>query len=65
MKPRTDEAEAIAGVSKRKAARKKLWVILGAAALAVIVISCATVTRTVVAPPQIPGATFVGSATCA
>ena len=51
--------------TKRRAAGKKLCVILGAAALAVIVISCATVTRTVVAPPEIAGATFVGSATCA
>jgi predicted CXXCH cytochrome family protein len=32
---------------------------------AVVVISCATVNRTVVAPPQIPGATFVGSKSCA
>jgi predicted CXXCH cytochrome family protein len=31
----------------------------------VVLLSCATVTRTVVAPPEIPGATFVGSETCA
>ena len=53
------------GTPQRKAAGAKLWVIGGATALAVVVISCATVTRTVVAPPEIPGATFVGSATCA
>jgi predicted CXXCH cytochrome family protein len=33
--------------------------------VAVILISCASVQRTIVAPPQIAGATFVGSATCA
>ena len=33
--------------------------------VAVILISCATVTRTVVAPPEIQGAEFVGSKTCA
>lgn len=38
------------------------WV---AGALAAVAVSCATVTRTVVAPPQIPGATFVGSEACA
>ncbi|HYV25927.1 MAG TPA: cytochrome c3 family protein [Candidatus Eisenbacteria bacterium] len=65
MNPQTDKAEAILGVPKRKICRKKLVVILSGVALAVVVISCATVTRTVVAPPQIPGATFVGSETCA
>src|SRR3954470_22909731 len=29
------------------------------------VISCAPLSRTIVAPPQIPGATFAGSASCA
>jgi predicted CXXCH cytochrome family protein len=33
--------------------------------VAAILISCATVTRTVVAPPAIPGAEFVGSESCA
>jgi predicted CXXCH cytochrome family protein len=33
--------------------------------LAGVVISCGTVSRTVMAPPSIPGATFVGSAACA
>jgi predicted CXXCH cytochrome family protein len=44
--------------------RGKLWGTFTAVALAVVVISCSTVTRTVVAPPQVPGATFVGSETC-
>lgn len=35
------------------------------AAVAVAVISCGTLSRTVVAPPSIPGATFIGSAACA
>lgn len=34
-------------------------------AMAVVVISCATANRTVLAPPQIPGAKFIGSETCA
>lgn len=33
--------------------------------LAVVVISCASVTRTVVKPPEIAGATYVGSQSCA
>ena len=32
---------------------------------AIVVISCTTVTRVVIAPPDIPGATFVGSEDCA
>src|SRR5882757_6777519 len=35
------------------------------AALVLLVISCATVERTVVAPPMIEGATFVGDKACA
>ena len=40
-------------------------VALSAAGLAVIAISCGTLSRTVVAPPSIPGATFIGSSACA
>lgn len=36
--------------------------LVGAAAL---LISCGTLTRTVVAPPSIPGSTFIGTAACA
>ncbi len=43
---------------------RKLLIIAAATALAAGFISCATVTRTVVAPPEIPGATFVGSESC-
>jgi predicted CXXCH cytochrome family protein len=32
--------------------------------VAAVVISCGTVTRTILAPPQIPGATFAGSKSC-
>src|SRR5215831_13742113 len=39
------------------------WCLAGAAGL--VVISCSTVSRTVVAPPEIPGATYVGNKTCA
>lgn len=44
--------------------RRRLVALLAAASLAVIVISCGTLTRTVVAPPQIPGAKYVGSKSC-
>lgn len=36
-----------------------------AGALTMLLSSCGTVTRTVLAPPEIPGATFVGNKTCA
>jgi len=38
---------------------------IGAAAAIALVISCATVERVVVAPPMIPGATYVGMDACA
>ncbi|MEI7910795.1 MAG: cytochrome c3 family protein [Verrucomicrobiota bacterium] len=41
-----------------------LWVAGGGASLAVVLMSCAT-TRTMLAPPSIPGATFVGTKECA
>ncbi|KAB2641700.1 MAG: hypothetical protein DVB26_04545 [Verrucomicrobia bacterium] len=41
-----------------------LWGVGAGAALAVVLISCTT-TRTMLAPPSIPGATFVGSQECA
>lgn len=42
------------------------WTLYGGlAAWAIGVISCTTVTRTVVAPPDVPGAEFVGSEDCA
>lgn len=39
------------------------WVVGGGASLAVILVSCST-TRTLVAPPSIAGATFVGTESC-
>jgi predicted CXXCH cytochrome family protein len=44
---------------------KLLWGVGGAAALAVILLSCSTTNRTILAPPSIPGAEFVGSEECA
>ncbi|NQU09373.1 hypothetical protein HQ590_01165, partial [bacterium] len=38
---------------------------IGAAVVIALVISCATVERVIVAPPMIPGATFVGMDQCA
>jgi predicted CXXCH cytochrome family protein len=42
-----------------------LWLAGGGASAALILISCATSGRTMMAPPSIPGATFVGSEECA
>ena len=42
-----------------------LWIAGGGASTALILISCATGGRTMMAPPSIPGATFVGSEECA
>src|SRR3954466_5285592 len=46
---------------------RRAWALLVLASLfvAIALISCSTMTRTVVAPPKIPGAEYVGSATCA
>jgi predicted CXXCH cytochrome family protein len=41
-----------------------LWGAGGAVALAVILLSCSTTNRTILAPPSIPGAEFVGSEEC-
>jgi predicted CXXCH cytochrome family protein len=43
----------------------QLWAGSALAILAAGLVSCATVKRTVMAPPQIPGATFVGAKSCA
>jgi len=42
-----------------------LWGAGGAVALTVILLSCSTTTRTILAPPSIPGAEFAGSEECA
>lgn len=43
---------------------KFLWLSGGSAVLAVVLISCGTLTHTIVAPPSVPGATFMGSKAC-
>lgn len=43
---------------------KKLLAVLSATAIAIGAMSCATVERTVLAPPQTPGASFIGSEGC-
>ena len=42
-----------------------LWGAGGAVAMTVILLSCSTTNRTILAPPSIPGAEFVGSEECA
>lgn len=54
-----------AAVSRLKVHAGKTLLFLVGALAAVGVISCAGVKRVVVAPPQIPGATFAGSESCA
>lgn len=45
---------------------KLLWIAGGGASLAVVLLSCGTATnRTIMAPPSIPGAEFVGTQECA
>jgi predicted CXXCH cytochrome family protein len=57
----------LANVLKRIAGTrgKFLWASVGSAAVAVVFLSCSTLTRTVVVPPSIPGAKFSGSESCA
>lgn len=47
-----------------KTKRIKLLVLLCSMAVLITAISCSTVTRTVMAPPEVPGATFMGSESC-
>jgi predicted CXXCH cytochrome family protein len=49
----------------RQISRGRLELFLWGTALAGAVISCGTLTRTVMAPPSIPGATFIGTVGCA
>jgi predicted CXXCH cytochrome family protein len=42
-----------------------LWIAGGGASVALVLISCGTTSRTMMAPPSIPGATFIGSGECA
>lgn len=50
----------------RQTRGKLPWIAGGGASVALVLLSCSTVTnRTIVAPPSIPGATFVGSEACA
>ena len=58
--------ERIAGFAARlPGLKKKVWLVFSGSLLAAFLVSCVAVNRTMLAPPQIPGAKFVGSATCA
>jgi predicted CXXCH cytochrome family protein len=52
-------------VKRVQATTKVLIVTVACVALAILIISCATVDRVVVAPPMIPGAKYVGMDQCA
>lgn len=51
----------------RRPWRKRAWIFAGASVVlvSILLISCSTLERTVVAPPDVPGATFTGNASCA
>ena len=51
----------------RRPWRKRAWFFAGASVVlvSILLISCSTLERTVVAPPDVPGATFTGNASCA
>ena len=49
----------------RSKRNKLLWISAGGAAMAVILLSCSTTDHAILAPPNIPGAEFVGSEECA
>ena len=42
-----------------------MWIVGGGASVALVLISCGTASRTLMAPPSIAGATFIGSSECA
>ena len=44
---------------------RRFLILLGSVLIFVLAISCETIHHIVVAPPQIPGATFIGSQECA
>jgi predicted CXXCH cytochrome family protein len=54
-----------AGPLRKWISSAKIWIALAGVGLAAGLMSCANIQRTMVKPPHIPGATFVGSATCA
>lgn len=63
MRPAVELAADCPAMTLRR--RKLTWFFLGGAGIAaVILVSCATIQRTVVAPPEIEGATYVGNQTC-
>lgn len=52
-------------IPSRLVSGKKLLWLFGGVAFGLLVISCENLNRTMVLPPQIPGATFVGAQECA
>jgi predicted CXXCH cytochrome family protein len=65
MKPETTKARPRPASPEKRAFGRPFWIILTGAIGAVVAVSCATVNRTVMLPPHIAGAEFVGSETCA
>src|SRR5258707_15781695 len=48
----------------RSQSAKGLMLLAAAAIMAIALLSCSTMTRTVEAPPEVPGAAFVGNKAC-
>jgi predicted CXXCH cytochrome family protein len=56
---------AIPAQKEPKMNRNLLWACLGVVCLGLLFVSCSTLDRTVNAPPNVPGAHFVGNTACA
>jgi predicted CXXCH cytochrome family protein len=65
MKPETTDSRPDSQGKSKNFFRKHGAILLLGALGAAVAVSCATLNRTVLAPPQIPGAHFIGSAACA
>src|SRR6185436_6723716 len=64
MEPKTIIDRLLAAARWARSHQKKAWLISTGLLGGAVVISCVGVSRVIIAPPQIPGATFVGSQPC-
>ena len=64
MKPEENSVNLESNPGSAKLSRTKRLALLCSLLAATVLVSCVSINRVVVAPPNIPGATFVGSETC-
>jgi predicted CXXCH cytochrome family protein len=64
MKPEDNSARSTDSIKRFGIPRTKSFLVLCGALLAAILVSCVSINRVVMVPPQIPGAEYVGSDTC-